>query len=383
LAVSYDLTGDGKTALKANAGKYVAAQAAGLAQTFNGMNGATQTRSWNDANGDKTIINADGSIQTNEVIGGTSNFGQITSRPDPNLLRGYNWEYSVVFQREIVPRVSATIGFYRRNFYNIQIGDNQNVSQADWTQYSIATPNDTRLPQAGQPITMYTLNPTKVGVATDNLITYSTADTTTYNGVEFTANARGTKYLLFGGVTIDKRVSNVCDGDNVTDSSGARDNPNALRFCDASVGATDQWGGQFRTTIKASGAYTFPYDIQVSGTFGAIPGTNVRAQLTVTSAIAGRTIVGSTAGAASTVINLVQPGSLFLDYQNRLDMRIGKTFRFGQTRIQGFMDVFNVLNAGTVTNVNQAYAATGTNLWLTPTAIIDARYARFGMQLNF
>ncbi len=44
LAAAYDLFGNGKTALKANAGKYVAAQAAGFAQTFNGMSGATQTR---------------------------------------------------------------------------------------------------------------------------------------------------------------------------------------------------------------------------------------------------------------------------------------------------------------------------------------------------
>src|SRR5262249_45958529 len=147
---------------------------AGLAQTFNGMNGATQTRTWNDANGDKTILNADGTIQTNEVIGGTSNFGQITQRADPNLLRGYNWEYSVVLQREIVPRISASAAYYRRDFYNNQIADNQNVALTDWTTFSINTPTDTRLPLSGQAFTMYTLNPNKVGVATDNLITYST-----------------------------------------------------------------------------------------------------------------------------------------------------------------------------------------------------------------
>src|SRR5262245_39432589 len=100
-AASYDLTGDGKTAIKGNAGKYVAAQAAGLAQAFNGMNGAPQTRNWNDANRDGTILNPDGTIQMNEVIGGTPNFGQIVSRPDPNLVRGYNWEYSAVLQREL------------------------------------------------------------------------------------------------------------------------------------------------------------------------------------------------------------------------------------------------------------------------------------------
>ena len=378
LAVAYDLTGDGKTALRANAGKYVAAQAAGLAQGFNGMNGATQTRSWNDANRDGTILNPDGTIQTNEVIGGTANFGQIVSRPDPDLKRSYNWEYSAVLQRELRPRLSVTGGYYRRNFYNIQATDNQNLSQSDWGSYSINTPTDPRLPLSGQAIPMYTLNPGRVGIATDNLITFSTLNTTKYDGVEFTVNARGSKYLLFGGITTDRRVSTTCDGNNVTSGDpvgSARDNPNQLRFCDSAP--------PFRTTLKASAAYTFPYDVQLSGSFSSIPGPSVSANYTVTSAVAGRPIIGSTTGAASTVINLVEPGTVFLDYQNRLDMRIGKTFRVDRLKLQGFMDVFNVFNSGTVVRVNETYAASGTNLWLTPQGILDGRFARFGLQMSF
>ena len=370
-AAAYDLTGDGKTALKGNAGKYVAAQAAGFAQTFNGMSGTLagvpQTRTWNDANGDKTILNADGTIQTNEVLGGTSNFGQLTSRPDPNLPRGYNWEYSIVLQRELRPRLSATAGYYRRDFYNLQVNDNLNLAVSDWTGYSINTPNDSRLPLAGQPISMFTLNAGKVGVATDTFATYSHSNKTSYDGVEFTVNARGAKYLLFGGVTTDRRAVQTCD---------ERDNPNSARFCGSLP--------PFRTTFKASGAYSFPKDIQVSGTYSAIPAPNtIQANYTVTSAIANRPIIGSTAGATSTVVNLVELGSLYLDTPHRFDMRFGKTFRFDRYRIQGFMDVFNLFNLGTVTNVNQTYAATGTNNWLTPTGIIEGRFARFGLQMNF
>ena len=386
LAIAYDVFGDGKTAFKANAGKYVAAQAAGFAQTFNGMSGTLagvpQTRTWNDANGDKTILNADGSIQTNEVIGGTSNFGQLTSRADPDLPRGYNWEYSAVVQRELRARLSVTAGYYRRNFYNLQVTDNQNVGASDWTTYSINTPADTRLALAAQPIPMYTLNGGKVGVATDNLVTFSTQNKTTYDGVEFTVNARGAKYLVFGGITTDRRTSTSCDGDN--SATTARDNPNGLRFCDSTLPAAGVGlAGVFRTTVKASAAYTFPYDIQVSGSFSSIPGPNVSANYTVTSAIAGRPIIGSTAGAASTVINLVEPSTMFLDRQNRLDLRLGKTFRVDRYKMQGFMDVFNVFNKGTVIRVNETYAASGTNLWLTPTGILDGRYVRFGLQMSF
>jgi Carboxypeptidase regulatory-like domain len=368
-AASYDLTGDGKTALKGNVGKYVAGQAAGFAQNFNSMSGTTQTRTWVDLNKDGTIINADGTVQKNEVLGGSSNFGQVTTKLDPSLARGYNWEYSILIQRELRQRLSASFGYYRRDYYNLQVTDNLNLAPSQWTGYSINTPTDSRLPLSGQPIQMYTLT-TGFSTTIDNLTTYSTSNKSSYDGVEFTTTARGAKYVLFGGVTTDRRRSISCD---------VRDDPNNYRFCDTVP--------PFRTTVKASGAYTFPYDVQLSGSFYAIPGDSQSANYTVTSTIAGRPIIGSvsqTASSGSTTVNLIEPGTVFYDYQNRLDLRLGKMFRFNNTRIQGFMDIFNVFNAGTVTSINSTYSATAaSNAWGTPTRIVDARYFRFGMQLNF
>jgi Carboxypeptidase regulatory-like domain len=383
LAGAYDLFGTGKTALKLNAGKYVASQAAGFAANFNGMTYSTQNRAWLDLDRNGSVLDGAGNIQFNEVFGGTSNFGQITSRSDPDLLRGYNWEYSASVQHELVPRLSITAGYYRRNFYNLQVIDNQNVAASEWNQYTIPTPTDTRLPTSGQPITMYNLNGNKVGTATDSLYTFSTANHTTYNGFEVSANARFSKLLMFGGVTTDRRATTSCDGNtatnglpNVTSGTSARDNPNALRFCDVIP--------PFRTTFKLSGAYSLPYEFQLSGTFLAVPGEAINANYTVTSVIAGRTVIASTAGAATLNVNLIQPNSTFLDYKNQMDLRLGKTFRVSRTRTQAFMDIFNVLNAGTVTRVNETYGSSpATNAWMTPLQILDGRFVRFGVQLTF
>jgi hypothetical protein len=388
LAAAYDLFGNGKTAFKANAGKYVASQAAGYAQNFNGMSGTTQTVTWTDLDRNGTILDAAGNIEVNEVGPRTSNFGQITVRPDPALARGYNWEYSAALQHELMPRTSVTVGFYHRDFYNLQVVDNQNLAASDWTVLSIATPTDPRLPLSGQPIPLYTLNPAKIGTATDNLYTYSTQNKSAYNGIEVTANVRRDKFILFGGVTTDRLVSSSCDGSTTQDvgarGASARDNPNSLRFCDVNLATSGQPAGVFRTTVKASAAYSFPYDIQLSGSFSSIPGPGIRADYTVTSALAGRAIIGSTTGVATTIVNLVEPNSLFLDYQNRLDMRIGKTFKLDRTKIQGFADVFNVFNAGTAMSVNQTYGAVAaSNAWLTPTSIMQGRFVRFGLQMNF
>ena len=195
---------------------------------------------------------------------------------------------------------------------------------------------------------MYSVNENKLGTPTDTLVTYSGVNTRLYNGFEVSANARFGRGLFFGGVTTDRTAATDCDG--AQGGTTARDNPNALRFCDNVP--------PFRTMVKGSAAYSLPYDIQVSGSFSARPGSSVSANYTVTSALAGRTIYGTTARGPSISVNLIEPNTLFLDYQNQVDGRVGKTFRFGRFRAQGFVDVFNVLNAGTVTSVNQTYGTT-------------------------
>ncbi|MEO8677838.1 MAG: TonB-dependent receptor [Vicinamibacterales bacterium] len=373
-AAAYDLFGNGKTAVKVNASKYIASAAAGYAANFNGMTYSTQTRAWLDFDGNRSIFDSAGNIQFNEVLGGTSNFGQITSRPDPDLARGYNWEYNASVQHELFPKVSITGGYFRRQFYNLDVIDNTNLTADEWNAFGIVTPTDQRLPTSAQPITMYSLNANKVGAATDNLRTFSTKNTTIYNGFELSANARFSKLLMFGGITTDRRASIECDGSTTvvaTVPTTARDNPNGLRFCDSIP--------PFRTTFKASAAYNLPYEFQLSGTFMAIPGPSVAANYTVTAAIAGRTIIGSTAGATTIQVNLLEPNTVFLEYKKQLDLRIARTFRFDRYKIQGFADIFNALNAGTVLRVNETYGTA----WRTPLTIMDGRYVRFGMQMSF
>jgi hypothetical protein len=301
------------------------------------------------------------------VFGGTSNFHQVRNRPDPELARGYNWEYGVSVQHELISRLNVTVGYHRRNFYNLDVTDNLNLAVDEWNSFGIVTPNDPRLPDAGQPITMYSLNQNKVGTPTDNLRTYSSINRTNYNGFELSSNARFSKVLLFGGVNIERRASTSCD---------ERDNPNGLRFCDSVP--------PYRTTYKLSGAYSLPYEFQLSGTFQAIPGASIAANYSVTAAIAGRPIIGSTAGGTTISVNLVEPNTLFLDYRKQFDLRAARNFRFDRYRIQPFVDIFNVFNSGTVLRVNQTYGANpATNAWLSPQAIMDGRYFRFGMQMSF
>ena len=85
-------------------------------------------------------------------------------------------------------RLSMTAGFYRRQFYNLDVTDNTNLAVTDWSPFNITAPTDPRLPDSGSVITMHTLNANKVDVATDNLRTFSDINTSVYNGFEVSAN---------------------------------------------------------------------------------------------------------------------------------------------------------------------------------------------------
>ena len=103
LAAAYDLFGNGKTALKVNASKYVASAALGFAEGFNTLTAATETRTWTDLDGNRSVLDAQGNLQRNEILGGTANFGQASSvdRLDPGLRREHNWEYGASIQHEL------------------------------------------------------------------------------------------------------------------------------------------------------------------------------------------------------------------------------------------------------------------------------------------
>jgi hypothetical protein len=247
------------------------------------------------------------------------------------------------------------------------VNDNLNISPTEYNPFTITGPNDPRFPADPGQITMYSLNANKLGTPSDTLVTFSTSNNNIYNGVEFGTTARFSRGFFFAGVTTERSETLNCD---------VRDNPNSFRFCDNVP--------PFRTQFKGSAAYTLPYDVQLSGSFFSRPGSSVSANYPVSSAIAGRVIYANVGGTQQISVNLIEPNTLFLDRINQLDGRVAKSFRLGRFRAQGFVDIFNVMNAGTVTSVITTYGANpATRTWMNPTSLLTGRTVRFGTQWEF
>jgi hypothetical protein len=83
-------------------------------------------------------------------------------------------------------------------------------------------------------------------------------------------------------------------------------------------------------------------------------------------------------------VDLLLPGDVYGDRVNVLDMRFAKVLRFGKTRANICLDVYNLFNANTATAYETVYnPATNGDRWLRPTAVLLPRFMRFNVQFDF
>jgi hypothetical protein len=143
------------------------------------------------------------------------------------------------------------------------------------------------------------------------------------------------------------------------------------------------------TSFRGLATYVVPkVDVQLSGTWRSDPGTEIQANYVVSNAIAnsGPQPLGRNLSSGNITVNLIPQGTLYSDRRNNIDFRAAKILRFGGTRTQVGVDVYNILNSDTITAYNLAYVAptaTAGSNWLTPSAIATARFVKFSVQVDF
>ena len=381
----YDLFGNGKTAVKVAAGRYISAGDPTVGNVFGAL-ANTVTRSWTDANSnfspDCDLLNLQS--QDLRATGGDFcgivsdlRFGQAipTTNNDPETKAGwfkrpYNWEFSAGVQQQLSPRVGLDVSYFRRLFGNFTATDNRLVTGADFSPFSVTAPTDPRLPNGGGYTLAgsYNLNPDKVGLV-DNYVTFSDnfgKRIEHWNGVDVTMNARLRQGVVVqGGVSTGRTSTDDCD------LSSKLDNPSQL-FCHVDTA--------FRTQVKFLGTYMVPkIDVQIAGTYQSIPGPQLTANVVFTNAQVqtslGRPLSG---GAANVTVNVVEPGTMYGERLNQLDLRFAKIFRLARTRTALNFDIANTFNSNPVLSQSITYSN-----WLTPTGILDARLFKISVQVDF
>ena len=379
---SYDLLGNGKTAIKGSINKYDAAfSTVTFPQVYNPMVLSTDTRNWLDPAATNNIF-----IPGVSQLGPSTNalFGQIFRTPDPAITRPYNVEITTSVQHELRPGVSVSFGYYHRHYYNLLYSDNPLLdAPGAFTPTAVANPCTTGTVVCGgtQPATviLYKINPALIGKG-QVIDKNSPNNYRVYNGLEASFMARlGAGVQVFGGFLAARQRSNLCDSSDITTFAQASD-PNFTINCDQS-----QFDIPFRTQFKLGGTYPLPYAFNIGGTFQSYPGTrNYGSGATNADFLQQTYLVPSallTSGQAQETANLNLPGSLYLPRWNQLDLRIARKFKLpngkGAWQIQG--DLFNALNAHPILAVTTNY---GTALGR-PTQALQPRILTLGAQFHF
>ena len=403
---AYDLFGTGKTAIKVSVNKYLVALGTGGfpgTESSNPVNNlvVSTTRSWNDL--DRDFV-ADCNLITPTANGecgamANPNFGGIRTGTayDPDLVTGwgkrnFNWEVSAGVQHELAPRVSTEFGYFRRWYGNFPVTDNRSVSAADYDTFSLTAPSDPRLPGGGGYVIsgLYDLKPARFGLPLDNFITLSDnygKQVEYWHGVDLTLNARlSDAAMLQGGLSTGRSVTDNCEiVAKVPETQFATGN----RVVALPLTSQNSWTpqqfcrqtGAFLTQVKFLGSYRIPrVDVLVSGTFQSLPGPPIQANFNAPNAQV-RAALGRdlSAGANQNLpFNIVEPGSMYGERANQLDVRIAKILRVGRSRTNLGVDIYNVFNGSAPLTLNNAFGA-----WQRPTEILLARFVKLNLTFDF
>jgi hypothetical protein len=404
---AYDVFGTGKTAIKMSLNKYL--QGLGTTGTLTGgpnpiaTLSTTVNRAWTDGNRNYVpdCDIASPVLQDNLASGGDlcgafndSAFGRATPSTvfDPNLLTGwgkrnFNWEFSTGVQHEILPRVSIDVSYFRRWYGNFLATDNRAVAASDYNTFSVVAPSDPRLPDGGG----YTvpgflnLNPAAFGRAQSNFTTLASnfgKQIEHWNGVDVNINTRLANGLyLQGGTGTGRTSTDNCDIiDDVPETIlDVVANAPSFPYCHVDT--------KWLTGAKGTVSYTIPkIDVSAVAIYQNLAGPEILANWNATNANVspslGRPLSGN---AANQTIGMVSPGSIYGARQNLLDLRFAKIFRFGTSRITANFDVYNATNAGTILSYNNTLVplAGGGASWQIPTGILQARFVKFGGQVDW
>ena len=419
LGVAYDVFGDGRTALKASWGRYIAglggSDSSALAPS--GAVITSTTRQWDDTNLDfvpdcvmnNFAANGECGAIANPQFGGTRALTAFAASAAKGWdIREYANRISVGLQHELMTGLTLDIGYHRTDWKNPQATINNATPAADYTEGCITAPTDTRLGAvSGQQVCgLWDENPNVAGLRDAERVNAKDVNTSgqdpkeLFNGVDIGVNAQfGDGGVLLGGVSVGRTRFDYCWNNalpNITQESQPSGLPRTAGFCEITGDLWDGVGSQ----IKLQAVYPLAYDITVSGTYKNLPGIAIPASFNASNvSIAGSlgrdlSACKGAVGAACTAVKSValapsanrqgnQAAVLHDQRINQLDLRVTKGLTFAGFRLQGVAELYNTLNLRPAQGIITTYTPGASNSWQFPRGILGGRVFKVGVQVDY
>ena len=352
----FDLTGDGRTAVKASYSRYALQVGIDRVTSVNPLGTGSRTCPWSDPNRDGRFQESEINFaQCGAFSGGISTFYAAD---------GVDWPYSDELTAGIERQVGADMRlgamfYYRTNRDQLGVRNTARPSGA-YTPFTVNVPDG---PTGPTTVTVYNLNPALNSVSSQIRDNRPELDTN-YKGVEFTAAKRFSRnWQMVAGLTIGRNEGGQGGGD--------LNNPNNVIYPRGIIGNDSTVG------FRMSGSYVLPYDFTLAGSVVSNGGYPYVSSYNVTRAIALAHGVRLTPTSIS--VPLSQRGDERLPSVTMADIRLSRTFRFGNRQIVPQLDIFNITNADTVVSLNSTLGGA----YLDTREILSPRIIRVGFSLNF
>jgi hypothetical protein len=376
LGVIYDLTGSAKTLVKASYSRYywqiftTKAGQASLAST------RTYRYTWLDLNNDRRFT-------TNE-LGALRSVDDPATRPisiDPDLEPTFTDEFTAGVVHELMPNVSLSGTFIARNDKDFDWRINRDVLGADYTAINgtdagrdgqIGTTDD------GGALVFYELSAAKRALS-PNYITTRPGFTQEYRGVELTLQRRLTaRWQAVGSVTFGVQRENLGDSPLTLLPVLPVITPSALPAGLPTPQDLDKTTGtRLDTSIpvvgKLMGSYMFPFRLSMSGFYQFLAGSPFTRTINAVSAL------GRNLGQGNVVIHSGTRNEESYEKVHLFDVRFNYDLPVSRSNISLALDIFNAMNANTVTRVN---SLSGSN-FNRVIEFVPPRVVRAGVKVRF
>ena len=364
LGISYDVFGNGQTAVKAYYGRFYNQFGSEIVEATNLNALATQNVAWTDTNGNLRL-------DTGE-LGPIPAFARgLFPTFDQNADRPYSDEINVGVEHQLIQNLAVGVSYHRRHH-------RQGLGLIDTARPADAFTAEARTftnPESGQVenITIYKLRP-EYGTQQNRVITNVDALESDYNGVTFDIQKKmSNRWQLLAGLSLQKHRG--------FDHSGTYTQGGTLGACaivnDPNCLINREGGSVFTDVpwvLNLSGSYTLPWqDITLAAKYNARDGDPLnRTQVF--------SFTNATLTQPSVTVRVAPRGTDRTDTVNQfLDLRASKRLRLGPASLEGTIDLFNVMNANHVLLQNEALGTT----WGRPTRILTPRIIRFGLTARF
>jgi hypothetical protein len=377
---TYDLSGDGRTLVKANYGLYFGQVGNGaISGQINPVSRVSARYAWVDTNHDKFVSG-------DEIVGPvtatlttpTGNWDpknptsvSTANTVDPNLKNDRVNEFIIGFERQIGGRFATGINYIYRNYDRFNWTPLNGVSNSG-SDYSALTftPTAATCPAAQTPrcdtVTYYNPN---FFLPAPNTLTNQPFHRT-FSGIEVNASKRmSNRWLLDASFTFNSAIQHYESGSFQDPTNISLRDGYQYDYATAGSGLGNVYVNS-KWLFKVSGLYQLPWAFNVSAFYNARQGYPFEPFIQVS-----RTNNG---GTASVLLDPVGENRL-PNFQN-IDFHLERPIKFGTVRWTPSLDIFNLTNSNTIQALQRQQNATNAN---NISAVTAPRVVRFGIRMSW